>query len=144
MKKHNSVPLIRENHPSDYNGYKFITLIQYNDNTLLCIVDNVQDNHIFAYVLDYCTSSKIDENKLIETANTWFETKKDYYPVSVEFSKNDLSVEYSQIYRTFSTEYVSRIIGPLFIYDMSTVYKVKRRKKKNIPSYIEFEDTTKN
>lgn len=144
MKKNNSVPLIRENHPSDYNGYKFITLIQYNDTTLLSIVDNVQDGHIFAYILDYCNSSKIDENNLIQTANEWFETSKDYYPISIEFSKKNVAIEYSQIYRTFSTEYVTRVIGPLFIYDMSTIYKVKRRKKKNIPAYLEFENTTTN
>ncbi len=144
MKKHNSIPLIRENHPSDYNGYKFITLIQYNDSNLLSIVDNVQEGHIFAYVLDYCNSSKINENNLIEVANGWFENGCKDYPISIEFSRKNLSNEYSKIYRTFSTEYVTRVIGPLFIYDMNTVYKVKRRKKKNIPPYLEFIDTTKN
>ena len=38
MKKHSTFqPLIVEEHPKDYTGYEFITLIKYNDQNYLTI-----------------------------------------------------------------------------------------------------------
>jgi len=139
MKKSlNFQPLIVEDHPKDYNGYEFITLIKYNDQNFLTIVDNIINDQIVAYVLDFCQNVNIDETHLINIANHWYENHKDDYPISIEFFKQDVAKDMSKIIRCFSTDYVARVIGPIYKYNMTGPIKVKRRKRKPIPDNIEF------
>jgi hypothetical protein len=143
MKKHlNYQPLIVEEHPKDYHGYEFITLIKYNDQNYLTIVDNINDDQVIAYVLDFCQHAKIDEEKIIKIANHWYEHNRHLYPISIEFFKNDVARDMSKIIRCFSIDFIVRVIGPIYKYDMQGPVKVKRRKKKSIPKGIEFTDRT--
>lgn len=121
-----SFPLIIESYPEDYTGYKFITLLSYCDDTLLTIVDNHDKNNIYAYVLDYCNIENIDEALLIKLVNVWYMNGMTY-PISVEFSKNDINL--SCIYKTFNINYVKRIIGPLPIFEMNSIKTIKRKKR---------------
>lgn len=132
-----SVPLIVENHPSDYMGYPFITLIQYRKAHVLSIVDNSDDQSIKLYVLDLCGPEQVKEEKVIEIATQWYETSRTQHPLSVEFSRQGVTSETGKIYRTFNTEFVTRVIGPLPRFEMSEVIRVKRRKRKPIQPSIE-------
>lgn len=143
MKKHlNYQPLIVEEHPKDYNGYEFITLIKYNDQNYLTIVDNITNNQVVAYVLDFCQSMNVDEEKIIKVANHWYENHRTEYPISIEFFKHGIAKDMSKLIRCFSTDFIVRVIGPIYQYNMKGPIKIKRRKKKSIPKNLEFTDKT--
>lgn len=131
------IPLIIEPYPDNYDGYKFITLIRYNDENSLNLVDNVINNTIISYVIDLCKPNNINEEEIIEVANFWFNTNKDKYPLSIEFSKNNMAELASRIIRCYPLDYVARVIGPLSTYKMSGTYKIRKRKKKAVPNNIE-------
>ncbi len=132
-----AVPLIVENHPTDYIGYPFITLIQYRKTHVLSIVDNSDDQSIKLYVLDLCGPEHVKEEKVIEVAASWYENNRTQHPLSVEFSRRGLTSETGKIYRTFNTEFVTRVIGPLPRFEMTEIIRVKRRKRKPIPPGVE-------
>lgn len=138
-KRKNTVPLIIEPYPKDYEGFPFITLIQYRKSPLLTIVDNADDNLIHVYILDLCGPEKIDEEGLFTIASEWYNNNRDNYPISIEFSKRGLTLETSRIYRTLTSDFVSRVIGPIPIFPMKLVKSVKRRRRKQIPllAYLE-------
>ncbi len=129
----NPIPLIVENHPEEYDGYPFITLIQYRKDHFLTIIDNSTPKQIKSYVLDLCGPSRVNEELVIEIASDWWNKHREYYPLSFEFSKKGLTRQMSSIYRSFNIEYVTRIIGPLPKFEMQEVQSVKRRKRKGIP-----------
>jgi len=133
----NPLPLIVEKHPKDYDGYPFITLIQYRDKQLLGIIDNTTDKMIKAYVLDLCGPAQIDEEQIIEIAKKWYKESSSKYPLSFEFSKMGLAGEVKVIYRSFAVGFVTRIIGPLPRFNMGEVKSIKRRRRKVISPSIE-------
>lgn len=133
----NPLPLIVENHPENYDGYPFITLIQYRDQHLLGIIDNTTDKMIKAYILDLCGPARVDEEQIIEIASKWYSTSKDRYPLSFEFSKLGLSEDVKHIYRSYAVGFVTRIIGPLPRFEMGEVKSIKRRRRKPISSNME-------
>lgn len=132
----NPIPLIIEQHPEDYNGYPFITLLQYRKEHILALIDNTDDKIIKAYVLDLCGPSKVDEERIVEVTLDWWDNRRDRYPLSVEFSSLGLTNDASKIYRTFNIEYITRVIGPLPKYEMKDTVSVKRRKRKVLPKGI--------
>ena len=136
-KRAKSVPLIIESHPENYDGYPFITLMQYRQQHILTIIDNVDDKAIKAYVLDYCGPAGVNEELVITVAHYWHENTRERYPLSFEFSKRDLSDVVSPIYKKFNIDYVSRLIGPMVKFDMSEVKSTKRRRKKDVPEGLE-------
>lgn len=139
MKKFNSkFPLIVEPHPDNYNGYEFITLLRYNDENFLNIVDNVCNKQIITYVLDFCTPVNINEQNIIDVAQHWFINNKTNYPISIEFSKQKMSHDTTKILRYFPIDYVTRVIGPLPEYNMKGPIKIKKRKRKPIPKNMEY------
>ena len=133
----NPLPLIVENHPKNYDGYPFITLIQYRDQHLLEIIDNTTDKMIKAYILDYCGPSQVDEERVINVAMEWYASSKDRYPLSFEFSKLGMSDEVKGIYRSYAVGFVTRVIGPLPRFEMGEVTSIKRRRRKPVPPNIE-------
>lgn len=133
----NAVPLIIEEHPDNYNGYPFITLIQYRNQHVLAVIDNMTPKKIKAYVLDLCGPAKVDEEEIINVASEWYEFDYERHPISIEFSKRGLSNYVSPIYREFNVDFVTRIIGPVPRFDMSTIHSIKRRRRKLIPPGIE-------
>jgi len=143
MKPQTKFPLIIESHPPDYNGYDFITLIRFNDENYLTIVDNVINKQIICYVLDLCAQSSINEEHVIEIANHWYTNNKSNYPISIEFSKLELSGKLSNLIRCFPIDYVTRVIGPLPEFEMGGAVKVRKRKRKSIPKNIEFVNKVK-
>lgn len=125
----NPLPLIVENHPEDYKGYPFITLIQYKNDILLTIIDNTTDKFICAYELDLCNAAKIDEKAIIEVAKEWYFIEGHRYPLSVEFSKRGLTPIVNEIYRKYEINYITRVVGPLMKFEINEVKNKKKRKK---------------
>ena len=125
--------LLVESHPKDYNGYPFITLIQYQDQTILAIVDNMDDTKIMAYVLDYCGPESVDEPKLLAVAKSWFDNSRKLYPISIEFAKLNMTNDTSKLFRILNINYVTRFIGPANQYTISQTQTIKRRKRKTFP-----------
>lgn len=130
-------PLVVEAHPSDYEGYDFITLIRFNDESFLNIIDNVTKKYIYGYVIDLCGPEGFNEDLLIKTAFEWFYSNGDRYPISIEFSKRDMLAQAETILRAFPLDYVTRVIGPLPQFNMSGPTKVRKRKRKEVPKGIE-------
>lgn len=129
----NPIPLIIEEHPTGYNGYPFITLIQHRNQHVLTIIDNADDKTVKAFVLDLCGPENVNELEVINTASTWFFTHKQRYPLSFEFSRLGMTPIVSKIYRTYNVEFITRVIGPLPRYDMQTIQSVRRRRRKAVP-----------
>lgn len=141
MKKHNSIPLITEPHPDGYTGYPFLTLIRYNDENYLNIIDNVVNKQIVAYNLDLCAASNIDEVAIVGIAEEWFYSERNRkHPLSIEFSRRGYATAVSPIIRCYPVEFVTRVIGPLPEYKMGGVFKSKKKRRKPIPAEIEFKD----
>lgn len=132
-----AVPLIIEDHPENYTGYPFITLIQYRKSHVLAIVDNSDDSVIKSYVLDLCGPERVDEQRIIEIAASWYKNHKTEHPLSVEFSRRGATGEAGKIYRSFNIEFVTRVIGPLPRFEMMETTRIKRRKRKPIPQGVE-------
>jgi len=130
-------PLVVEPHPEDYSGYEFITLVRFNDESYLNIVDNVNKKYIYGYVIDLCGPEQFNEEELIEVAYEWYYSNGNRYPISVEFSKRGLTERAAGILRVFPLDYVTRVIGPLPQFNMDGPYKVRKRKRKEISKSIE-------
>lgn len=131
-KKPKSLLLI-ESHPKDYVGYPFITLIQYQDQTLLTIVDNMDESKIMAYCLDYCGPERIDEQKIVSMARDWFEHYSKLYPISIYFAKHDMIETTAKIFHVLNINFVTRFIGPANTYSVSQTHHIRRRKRKSVP-----------
>ena len=131
------VPLIIEEHPDDYVGYPFITLLQYRDKHFLSIVDNADAKGIRAYILDFCGPESVDEEFVIAVAEQWYKTSGGSYPISFEFSKMGVVGEVNKIIKTFNIDFVTRVIGPLPKFPMVGDGRVKRRRKKSLPAGVE-------
>lgn len=138
MKRVNNVtPLIVEPHPQQYDGYDFLTLIQYSKTNLLTAIDEVDDRNVHVYVFDLCGPENV---KHLEILNILSEL----YPLTIE-KKQPLSVIISQrgyidlfapIHRTLNLDFISRVVGPFPKYIETNKSTTKRRKRKDIPHYL--------
>lgn len=135
--KSNHVPLIIEPHPVDYNGYPFITLIQYRDSHDLTVIDNATNKTITAFVLDKCGAAGLNEEAVISVIAEWYEHHADSYPLSFEFSKKGISGVMSSIIQSYPIDFVTRVIGPLPKFNMTENSRVRRRRKKQVPAGVE-------
>ena len=136
-RKANHVPLIVEPHPDDYNGYPFITLIQYRDNHELTVIDNANEKNITAFVLDRCGPEGLNEEYVISLIAEWYNKGPTNYPLSFEFSRLGISGMMSSILRTYNIDFVTRVIGPLPQFNMTENRSVRRRRRKQVPSGVE-------
>ena len=141
IKGNSDFPITVEDYPVDYNGYEFITLIKYNDEVNLGIVDNVSKRHISAYCLDLCNPQGVSEADVIAIAQQWFISNQNNYPVSVEFCKNGIETDTSKIVKVYSIDYISRIIGPVFYFEMNNPIKTRKRKRKVPKENAEFQSS---
>lgn len=126
-------PIKVENHPENYKGYDFITLIRFNDESNIIIVDNVFKRYIDAYCLDLCKPFNINEELIIAVALKWYSKNSNNYayPLSIEFSKMGLSSIASKIMKTYPVDHVSRIIGPVVPqFYMGNPERVRKRKRR--------------
>lgn len=135
-RKANHVPLIVEPHPEDYDGYPFITLLQYRDKHILTVVDNATEKAINAFVLDLCNPEGLNEEFVIAMIAEWYENDSANYPLSIEFSKKEIAGDMSRIYRSYNIDFVTRVMGPLPKFNMVENKTIRRRRKRSIPDGI--------
>ena len=132
-KSTSAAPLIIEDHPLDYDGYPFITLIQQHTSHVLAIVDDVDDKRLRAFVLDLCGPAGVDEEQIIEVAAEWYEQSSTQYPLSIEFSKRNIAGPMSALLRSFNVDFITRVIGPMPRFTMDANTTVRRRRRKSVP-----------
>lgn len=144
----NIIPLKPESHPDGYTGYKFLTLLMtYNNDSFICIVDNVNNNEITAYVLDLFPKA-YDQNvaelevSIIQKAEHWYRNKSMLHPFSVELSISGHSNTFNKILKRFPIENITRAIGPLPNYNMGSPIRIKKRKKKKLSPGIKIINST--
>lgn len=131
IKTNSDYPIKVEKHPRDYTGYDFITLIKYNEEINLTIVDNVYKKHVDAYCLDLCGPAEVDEKLIIKVANHWYNSNSENYPISIEFSRRGLAPVASKIMKSYPVDFITRIIGPIVPqFYMGNPKKVRKRKRK--------------
>lgn len=128
-----NVPLIIESHPTGFTGYPFVSLIQYRQEKILAIVDNINPSEVKAYALDLCGPAGVEEEIVITTAMDWYQLQRDNYPLSIEFARKGLVETVSKIYRSYATEFITRIIGPVPHFPMSDTISSKRKRKRSCP-----------
>lgn len=136
MAKKKIPPLVIENIKDKANLY-YLSLIEYKRESYLAIIDNITSNEISAYVLDYAQQEKIDMQHFLSITNHWFYKSANKHPLSFEIAKLGLTSQLSPLYRTFDVNYISRVVGHPFSFDLSPRTKVKRRKAVALPATIE-------
>lgn len=141
--KEHPLPLLIEDHPNNYTGFPFLTFIQFRTEHVLAIVDNVHDNQIQCYVLDYCGPENVSEVDLMELADRWFHHEREKYPISIAISKQNLEKTFNLVHRTYNVEFITRIVGPLFIYPIDEVRVTRRRKRKPVPQSMKVKRVVK-
>lgn len=141
-RKANHVPLVVEPHPENYNGYPFITLIQYREKQILAVVDNATEKTLRAYVLDLCGPEGLNEEIVVSIIADWYDKNGEKYPLSVEFSRLGVANKMSKICRTYNLEYVTRLIGPMPKFNMTETISIKRRRRKGLPPGMELKNRT--
>lgn len=136
MAKKQAPPLILEE-VQDQSNLLFLCLIEFKKEKYLTLIDNIKDDEISAYVLDHAEAEGLDVQALLSVATHWYYRSSEKYPISFELAKLGLSDKTSKILRTFSIDYVSRMIGKIFVYELDSKPKVRRKRVNVIPSYIE-------
>lgn len=126
--KKNVVPLVIESYPPDYDGYQFISLIRYNDENTLNIIDNIKNKSIHSYVLDLCKPENVDEEVIIQISDNWYRTNRHNYPLSIEFSKLGMSDISNKILRVYPIDFITRIIGYVSEFPMTGTKDTRRKR----------------
>lgn len=122
-------PLIIEAHSDTYTGAPFLTLIEHRHGTALAIVDNLDGDDLHVYLLDMCDPEGVDVQTLMTVATEWYAGAK-MYPLSIEFSKRNLTAEVCAIYRTLNVGSITRIVGPVATYPYRSHTTIKHRRRR--------------
>ena len=136
MAKNKIPPLIIENVKDKANLY-YLSLIEYKRDSYLTIIDNITPNEISAFVLDYANQESIDMQNFLSIANHWFYKSAHKHPLSFEIAKLGLTSQLSPLYRSFDVNYISRVVGHPFSFNLEPRTKVKRRKAIPVPMTVE-------
>ncbi len=121
------LPLIYEE-LYDQSNYGYLMLIEYKKIKYLTVVENLVDDEIQAYVLDQLPAEGIDQDWFLSVTTRWFYASSDRYPLSFEFTKLGKADVVKKVLKTFNVNSVSRLIGKIFIYNLNSKPKVKRRR----------------
>jgi hypothetical protein len=113
---------------SDESNQFILSFIDHDNNSYLAIVDNIKDEVLFAYILDYADSEGLDPHKIIAVAKEWEQTNSAKHPLSIEFSRRGLTSATSRIYKSFDIHTINRFHGKMFKFEFDTEVKIRRRK----------------
>lgn len=133
----NKIPSLKVEALSERGNFIYLSLIEYKRETYLCIIDEVTDDFIGAFVLDYAEQENIQISSFLSFVTKWFYSSSDKNSLSTELAKAGLSEHTSSIYKTFDVSYVSRIVGNPLSFKPQAKSKVKRRRVPVVPDYIE-------
>lgn len=136
MAKNRIPPLIIEC-PEDMADLNFLSVLEYRNTHYLVVVDNITDEKVNAYVLDYASQEKINTPHILSVISNWVKESSDKYPLSFEFSKLNMTQDVNKIYKSFELVNVTRLIGNVFKYSLQSPPKIKRRRITKIPAGVE-------
>lgn len=131
------IPTLVVEFAADHGNFFFLSVIEYRKENYLVIVDNVTEETVGAYVLDFAQQEGIDLQQLISVVTTWFYRGSYNYPLSFEFSRLGMAAHTNRIYKNFELAHVTRLIGNDFKYALLTAPKIKRRRVSMIPAGVE-------
>lgn len=131
------IPTLIIEHVSDRGNLQLLSLLEHRRDRYLVIVDNITEDEIAAYVLDYAQQEGIDLGTFLDITENWLQTSDAKYPLSFEFSRLGLTSVTRRIYKTFDLAYVTRLVGRAFTYEMSTPTRVRRRRAAKVPAGVE-------
>lgn len=132
-----AVPKLKLEFLSESGNLHYLALVEHKREQYLCVINNITDDEIGAYVLDYIEQENISLPQFLSIVNTWFYSTSCDKPLSIQIAKMGLTSVFSPIFRTFDKSYVSRIIGNAFSYKEGSTSRVKRRIVIPIPEGIE-------
>lgn len=137
--KNKPMPLVIEPHSSDIQIPQYGTYIQFKDTDIFAIVDNVDDNHILCYVVDFCGPEQVEVDLLLKYGALWWEYNQtnDICPFSVYISREGVAEQLKNVHRTYHVDSVTRVVGPLPHFPLSSDIPKKRRKLKAISRLIQ-------
>lgn len=128
---------------TDAGNLNMLSLLEHRRDQYLVIVDNITEDVICAYVLDYARQEGVDLKIFIEVAEAWLAGKNAEYPLSFELSRLGLTQFTNKIYKTFDSAYVTRLVGRPFQFDLTSTIKVKRRRANRVQTSIEIRPVAK-
>ena len=130
------VPKLKIEFLSENSNLHYLALVEHKREQYLCVINNITEDEIGAYVLDYIDQENISLPDFLSIVNNWFYSVSCDKPLSIEIAKMGLTSVFSPIFRTFDKSYVSRIIGNAFSYKEANSSRVKRRRVIAIPEGI--------
>lgn len=136
MAKKKIPPLTVEDIKDPVNLF-YLSLIEYKRENYLAVIDNITDDEITAYVLDYIHQEDVNVQNFLSIVNHWFYKSAHRYPLSFEIAKLGLTSKLSPLFKSFDKNFVSRVVGQPFIFNSDIKTKVKRRKASPIPATVE-------
>lgn len=131
------IPSLIIEHVSDRGNLHMLSMLEHRRDRYLVIVDNIDEDNITAYVLDYAQQESIDLSLFIKIAEEWLEKSNGEYPLSFELSRRGLTEATRRIYKTFDLAYVTRLVGRAFSFDLTTPIRIRRRRATKIPTGVE-------
>jgi hypothetical protein len=122
---------------SDRGNLNLLSMLEHRRERYLVVVDNIDDEAITAYVLDYAQQEGVDLITFIDVAEKWLQHSDGKYPLSFELSRLGLTSVARKIYKTFDLAYVTRLVGRSFSYDLTTPIRIRRRRASRVPAGVE-------
>jgi len=131
------IPSLVVERAEDQGNYFFLSVLEFRRENYLVIVDNITEDGIGAYVLDYAQQEGLDLKDLISIVTKWFYSSSYKYPLSFEFSRMGIAGHTNRIHKNFELAHVTRLIGNDFKFDLAAPPKIRRRRVSMIPAGVE-------
>lgn len=131
------IPSLIVEFASDQGNAYYLSVIEYRRENYLVVVDNINDEEVGAYVLDFAQQEGINLQDLMTVVTQWFYRASYRYPLSFEFSRLGIAQRTNRIYKTFELAHVTRLIGKDYRFDFQALTKVRRRRVNKIPAGVE-------
>lgn len=131
------IPTLIVEYASDSGNLFLLSVLEYRRENYLVVIDNISEEEVGAYVLDFAQQEKLNLKELMSVIIRWFYSASTRYPLSFEFSRLGLTAASNRIYKTFELPHVTRLIGNDFRFDFETPPKIRRRRASLIPAGTE-------
>ena len=128
------LPFVVASHPPTYAGLEFLSAVQLTNQhePIVGIVDNVDGKILKLFVIDLCEQEGIDVEFLLHAVDDWYQNHRHAFPLSFYMSRLPIFADFTNPYKLVPVKNIIRIIGPVSIFVMDSVEKV--RKKKHTPT----------
>lgn len=131
------IPSLIIERAEDQGNYYFLSVLEYRRENYLVIIDNITEEEVGAYVLDYAQQEGMSLQDLMTVITQWFYRASYKYPLSFEFSRLGIAARTNRIYKTFELAHVTRLIGKDYKFELDVPPKVRRRRVNRIPAGVE-------